>query len=82
MDMNLAPTDKLVRATIALIDDADETQPTLNHLGEKLGVSPFHLQRTFKKALGVSPPRVCRSDTARSFQDGDARRRHSGGCAV
>ncbi len=55
MDMNLAPTDKLVRATIALIDDADETQPTLNDLGEKLGVSPFHLQRTFKKALGVSP---------------------------
>ena len=55
MDMNLAPTDKLVRATIALIDEADETQPTLNDLGEKLGVSPFHLQRTFKKALGVSP---------------------------
>lgn len=55
MDMNLAPTDKLVRATIALIDQADETQPTLTDLGEKLGVSPFHLQRTFKKALGVSP---------------------------
>jgi AraC family transcriptional regulator of adaptative response/methylated-DNA-[protein]-cysteine methyltransferase len=55
MDMNIAPTDKLVRAAIALIDEADETQPTLNDLGAKLGVSPFHLQRTFKKALGVSP---------------------------
>jgi AraC family transcriptional regulator of adaptative response/methylated-DNA-[protein]-cysteine methyltransferase len=55
MDMNFAPTEKLVRATLALIDEADETQPTLNDLGEKLGVSPFHLQRTFKKVLGVSP---------------------------
>jgi AraC family transcriptional regulator of adaptative response/methylated-DNA-[protein]-cysteine methyltransferase len=55
MDMNIAPTDTLIRATLALIDAADETQPTLNDLGEKLGVSPFHLQRTFKKALGVSP---------------------------
>jgi len=59
MDMNIPQskkvTDKLVRATIALIDEADETQPTLNDLGAKLGVSPFHLQRTFKKALGVSP---------------------------
>src|SRR5690606_16736651 len=55
MNMNIAPADKLVRATIALIDEAEEAQPTLNDLGEKLGVSPFHLQRTFKKALGVSP---------------------------
>jgi len=55
MDMDIAPNDKLVRATIALIDQADETQPTLTDLGAKLGVSPFHLQRTFKKALGVSP---------------------------
>jgi AraC family transcriptional regulator of adaptative response/methylated-DNA-[protein]-cysteine methyltransferase len=55
MDMNIAPAQKLVRATIALIDEADETQPTLTDLGERLGVSPFHLQRTFKKALGVSP---------------------------
>ena len=59
MDMNIAQTNKvaerLVRATLALIDQADEAQPTLNDLGAKLGVSPFHLQRTFKKALGVSP---------------------------
>lgn len=55
MNMNIAPADKLVRATLALIDEAEETQPTLNDLGAKLGVSPFHLQRTFKKALGVSP---------------------------
>ena len=59
MDTNIAPietsADKLIRAAIALIEGADETQPTLTDLGDKLGVSPFHLQRTFKKALGVSP---------------------------
>jgi AraC family transcriptional regulator of adaptative response/methylated-DNA-[protein]-cysteine methyltransferase len=28
---------------------------TLDRLGEVFGMSPFHLQRTFKKALGISP---------------------------
>src|SRR5579864_1826404 len=28
---------------------------TLERLGRELGVSPFHLQRTFKRLLGVSP---------------------------
>jgi AraC family transcriptional regulator of adaptative response/methylated-DNA-[protein]-cysteine methyltransferase len=28
---------------------------TLNHLGQIFGLSPFHLQRTFKKALGITP---------------------------
>lgn len=53
--LNDGPSNELIRAALALIDEADETQPTLNELGERLGVSPFHLQRTFKKALGISP---------------------------
>jgi len=28
---------------------------TLDRLGEVFGLSPFHLQRTFKKALGITP---------------------------
>ena len=55
MTLNDGPSNELIRAALALIDEADEAQPTLNELGERLGVSPFHLQRTFKKALGVSP---------------------------
>ncbi len=55
MTLNDGPSNQLIRAAVALIDEADETPPTLNELGERLGVSPFHLQRTFKKALGVSP---------------------------
>ena len=55
MTLNDGPSNELIRAAVALIDAADETQPTLSELGERLGVSPFHLQRTFKKVLGVSP---------------------------
>jgi AraC family transcriptional regulator of adaptative response/methylated-DNA-[protein]-cysteine methyltransferase len=28
---------------------------TLEHLGSAFGMSPFHLQRTFKKAVGITP---------------------------
>ena len=37
-----------------LIDEAVET-PTLNDLAEAVGLSPSHLQKVFKKAVGVSP---------------------------
>jgi AraC family transcriptional regulator, regulatory protein of adaptative response / methylated-DNA-[protein]-cysteine methyltransferase len=33
----------------------EEPTPTLAELGEKLELSPFHLQRVFKKATGLSP---------------------------
>lgn len=33
----------------------DEPQLSLNELGKKFNLSPFHLQRTFKKATGLSP---------------------------
>jgi AraC family transcriptional regulator of adaptative response/methylated-DNA-[protein]-cysteine methyltransferase len=32
-----------------------ETIPTLEELSEKVDLSPFHLQRVFKQALGISP---------------------------
>ena len=32
-----------------------ETIPTLEELSEKVGLSPFHLQRVFKQVLGISP---------------------------
>lgn len=38
-----------------LLDDADEAEPTLEALGAALGVSPHHLQRTFKRVMGISP---------------------------
>ena len=49
------PHVEMVRAACALLDDADAESMTLEHLGEELGVSPHHLQRTFKKIMGISP---------------------------
>jgi AraC family transcriptional regulator of adaptative response/methylated-DNA-[protein]-cysteine methyltransferase len=49
-----APQD-LVRRVCALIETHESGTPTLAHLGEKLGLSPFHLQRVFKSATGVTP---------------------------
>jgi AraC family transcriptional regulator, regulatory protein of adaptative response / methylated-DNA-[protein]-cysteine methyltransferase len=50
-----SPAVDLVRRTCALLDDASEPVPTLGMLGKRLGVSPSHLQRTFKRLTGVSP---------------------------
>lgn len=44
-----------VRAACRLIEDAEDTAPTLEELGEAAGLSPFHLQRTFKAVMGITP---------------------------
>lgn len=49
-----APERAIRRATRYLRDHADATVP-LAALARVVGLSPFHLQRQFKKALGVSP---------------------------
>ena len=45
----------LVRRSCDFIDSYDEGAPTLSELGERMGSSPHHLQRIFKKVIGVSP---------------------------
>lgn len=37
------------------LDDGEEGLPTLEDMAAKVGGSPHHLQRTFKRLLGVSP---------------------------
>lgn len=48
-----------VKAACEVIDSAvragDSGAPTLVELSEKVGSSPFHLQRLFKRHLGISP---------------------------
>jgi AraC family transcriptional regulator of adaptative response/methylated-DNA-[protein]-cysteine methyltransferase len=47
-----------VRAACRAIDEAlaaEAPTPGLEELGERVGASPFHLQRSFKKLLGISP---------------------------
>jgi AraC family transcriptional regulator of adaptative response/methylated-DNA-[protein]-cysteine methyltransferase len=45
--------DLVARVCNRLIDG--DTAPTLTELGVEFGISPFHLQRTFKRITGVTP---------------------------
>jgi AraC family transcriptional regulator, regulatory protein of adaptative response / methylated-DNA-[protein]-cysteine methyltransferase len=49
------PQSTLVRAMCRYIEQHIEDRITLGHLAKQFRLSPFHLQRTFKSALGVSP---------------------------
>jgi AraC family transcriptional regulator of adaptative response/methylated-DNA-[protein]-cysteine methyltransferase len=49
------PQSVLVRAICRYIEQHIEDRLTLSLLGKEFRLSPFHLQRTFKAALGVSP---------------------------
>jgi len=46
---------QVITRVCRFIDDIIDEGPTLDRLAEVAGVSPFHLQRSFKGALGVSP---------------------------
>lgn len=55
----------LVRAACRHIQDAEDGPPTLTELSESVKVSPGHLQRVFKRILGVTPRQfadACRQD--------------------
>jgi AraC-like DNA-binding protein len=45
----------LVERACAYIDEREGERVTLAELGDHLGVSPWHLQRLFRKVMGVSP---------------------------
>jgi AraC family transcriptional regulator, regulatory protein of adaptative response / methylated-DNA-[protein]-cysteine methyltransferase len=45
---------QVATARAYLADHLDETV-TLDRLGREVGVSPYHLQRTFKRVLGLTP---------------------------
>jgi AraC family transcriptional regulator, regulatory protein of adaptative response / methylated-DNA-[protein]-cysteine methyltransferase len=49
------PQSALVRAMCRYIEQHIEDSLTLNLLAKEFRLSPFHLQRTFKSVLGVSP---------------------------
>lgn len=59
----------LVERACALIDARAGERVTLGALGEELGVSPWHLQRLFRKVMGVSP-----RDYADALRSGQFRR--------
>ena len=59
------PQLQLVQRACRLLDDAGEGEKVkLAELAQRLGVSAFHLQRTFKRVMGISPRQYV---TARRF---------------
>ncbi len=46
---------QVITRVCRFIDDIIEEGPKLERLAEVAGVSPFHLQRSFKRELGISP---------------------------
>lgn len=45
----------LIAGVCRYLEQPHERLPTLNELAKRFAISPFHLQRTFKRMVGVSP---------------------------
>src|SRR5215471_21311258 len=52
---HLAPQSQVVAQACRYLEPHLETTVTLGELGDAVGLSPEHLQRTFRRLLGVSP---------------------------
>jgi AraC family transcriptional regulator, regulatory protein of adaptative response / methylated-DNA-[protein]-cysteine methyltransferase len=68
-DQPLPPRVELVERACRLIEAAD-VAPTLEALGRALAVSPFHLQRVFKAATGLTPRQYAAGLRAGRFKAG------------
>jgi len=63
-----APQLALVRAACAHIGRLDGQSVTLAELASEVGLSPWHLQRLFKRAMGVTPRDYADARRARRFR--------------
>ena len=61
---------ELVKRVCSLLDDADGETTTLAALSAETGVSAFHLQRTFKKVMGVTPRQYAENSRVNRFKGG------------
>ncbi|MEM8534738.1 MAG: bifunctional transcriptional activator/DNA repair enzyme AdaA, partial [Chloroflexota bacterium] len=55
----------LVQQVCQLLEEATDKPPTLAELSAAVHISPFHLQRTFKRVMGITPRQyadACRVD--------------------
>ena len=50
-----SPQADLVRRVCSAIEDSEDGTVSLRSLAEHAGLSPAHLQRTFRKAMGITP---------------------------
>lgn len=62
------PQTKMVQQVCRVIDESDGEPVTLETLSERVGVSLFHLQRTFKSIMGMSPGEYAETRRVNSFK--------------
>lgn len=63
------PRTALVRKVVRFLDSYDDGTPTLAAIAAHVGVSPHHVQRAFKRALGVSPGAYAAQRRLARFKD-------------
>jgi AraC family transcriptional regulator of adaptative response/methylated-DNA-[protein]-cysteine methyltransferase len=56
---SLAPAEKSIKAALDYIEAHLDQTITLNTLSQVSGLSPHHLQETFKRIIGLSPKAFC-----------------------
>jgi AraC family transcriptional regulator, regulatory protein of adaptative response / methylated-DNA-[protein]-cysteine methyltransferase len=64
------PQAELVESVCRFIDLNLEEQPNLERIGQEVKVSQFHLQRVFKKLMGITPRQYAEARRAQKFKDG------------
>ncbi|MFN2499182.1 MAG: bifunctional DNA-binding transcriptional regulator/O6-methylguanine-DNA methyltransferase Ada [Pyrinomonadaceae bacterium] len=62
------PQTKMVQQVCRVIEESNGESITLETLSEKVGVSSFHLQRTFKRIMGMSPGDYAETRRVNSFK--------------
>jgi AraC family transcriptional regulator of adaptative response/methylated-DNA-[protein]-cysteine methyltransferase len=62
------PRQELIKSVCRYIEQHLDEPVTLSRLGSEFKQSPFHLQRTFKAALGITPKQYANSCRMRGFR--------------
>src|SRR5204863_8422982 len=63
------PPVEIVLRICHLVDEHEEASPTLESLSKAVGVNAYHLQRTFKNIMGITPRQYAESTRLRRFKD-------------
>ena len=66
----LDPQVEMARKVCRMIDENDSEPLTLEKLSARIGVSSFHLQRTFKNVMGISPSQYAEAGRIGKFKQG------------
>jgi AraC family transcriptional regulator of adaptative response/methylated-DNA-[protein]-cysteine methyltransferase len=65
---SLTPAEKSIKATLDYIEAHLDQTITLNTLSQVSGLSPHHLQETFKRIVGLSPKAFCNARRIAHFK--------------